>query len=217
MWMTAMSECSGETPGDIVVPGEKVYLGPIRRDLAPEYRRWLNDLRFAGTLGVVRDQSYPITDEDQHEWFDATRKDDSVAAFTIYERATGNAVGNVALMNVRSLNRSAELGIGIGDRSKQGKGYGTEAVRLVCDYGFTLLNLHRIWLECVDFNIAGIRAYEKVGFREVGRARDAWLLGGKRYDGVIMDILAHEFQSPVLREMLGLPARGPMRQGEEIL
>lgn len=193
-----------DTPGDVIVPGEKVYLGQIRKELAPVYRRWLNDLTVANTLGVVRDQAYPMTDQDEEEWFEATRKDADTASFTIYERETGRPVGNCGLMGVRSLQRSAELGIAIGDRFAQNKGYGTEAVRLLVDYGFTVLSLHRIWLECVASNAAGLKVYQRVGFTEVGRSRESWVMNGRRYDGVIMDILAREFESPVLREMLGL-------------
>jgi RimJ/RimL family protein N-acetyltransferase len=191
-------------PGDIVVPGRKVYLGQVQRTLAPVYRRWLNDLHVAVTLGLIRDQVYPQTDQSEEAWFDAVSTDQDAASFTIYERETGKPVGNLGLIGIRRPDRSAELGIAIGDRSAHGKGYGTEATILALDYGFTLLGLHRIWLECVEFNHAALRVYERVGFTEVGRPREAWQFGGRRYDTVLMDILAHEFESPVLADLLGV-------------
>jgi RimJ/RimL family protein N-acetyltransferase len=206
--------------GDVIVPGEKVYLGQPRKELAPVYRRWINDLHVATGLGVINDQVMPMTDQDEEEWFDAIRKDSSGVTFTIYERDTERPLGNVSLMSIKRPNRSAELGIVIGERSAQGKGYGTEATRLMLDYGFTLLGLNRIWLEFVDRNEAARRAYERAGFKEVGRAREAWLLGGRYYDGVIMDILAREFESPVLEKMLGLTnddTAGSRRERESLL
>lgn len=191
--------------GDVIVPGEKVYLGQIRKDLAPVYRRWLNDLRMSRTLGVLAYHGLPLTDEDEHEWFESNRTDKDEVAFGIYERGSGRPVGNCGLSEARSSNRSAELGIGIGESDARGKGYGTEATRLLLDYGFTVLGLHHIWLKCVEFNHAGIRVYEKAGFRHAGTLREAWQLGGRQYDVILMDVLASEFQSPVLAKMLELP------------
>ncbi len=194
---------SASPQGDIIVPGEQVYLGQIRRDLAPVYRRWVNDLRIATTLAIINDVGLPMTDEDEEGWIEVVRSDNSQALFTVYECETGDPVGNVGLTGVRSPNRSAEFGLIIGERSRQGKGYGSEATKLILDYGFTMLGLHHVWLKCVAFNAAGIRVYEKAGFREAGRLRECWQFGGKQHDVVLMDILASEFESPVLAEMLG--------------
>ncbi len=190
------------TNGDVVVPGEKVYLGQIRKDLAPVYRRWLNDLKMSRTLGVISLQGLPMTDQDEEEWFETARGDKDSVMFGIYECSSGLPVGNVGLSDVRSLHRSAEFGIGIGESWARGKGYGTEATRLILDYGFTVLGLHHIWLKAAEFNHAGIRAYEKAGFKQAGRLRQGWQLGGRQHDVILMDILATEFESPVLQELL---------------
>jgi RimJ/RimL family protein N-acetyltransferase len=189
--------------GDVIVPGGKVYLGQIRKDLAPVYRRWLNDLHMSRTMGVISDQGLPMTDQDEEEWVEAARKDDSGVIFGIYECESGKPVGNVGLAGIRSLHRSAAFGIGIGESWARGKGYGTEATLLTLDYGFTVLGLHHIWLKCVAFNAAGIRAYEKAGFKQAGRLREGWQFGGKQHDVIFMDILAREFESPVLEQMVG--------------
>lgn len=194
--------------GDIVVPGELVYLGQIRKDLAPVYRRWVNDLQVASTLAIINDVGLPMTDEDEEGWLESVRSDSSQALFTIYERSTGEPVGNVGLSGVRSINRSAEFGILIGERSVHGRGYGTEATRLILDYGFTMLGLNHIWLKCVAFNAAGLRVYEKAGFSYAGRLREAWQLGGRQHDVILMDVLAREFKSPVLSSLLGLVDAG---------
>ena len=66
------------------------------------------------------------------------------------------------------------------------------------DYAFTALGLHSIMLTVYAFNLAGRRAYEKAGFREVGRRRQGHRLGGHHWDEIIMDCLASEFTCPVL-------------------
>ncbi|TVR73926.1 MAG: N-acetyltransferase [Sphaerobacteraceae bacterium] len=196
---------SNEQSGDVILAGDKVYLGQVRRDLAPVYRRWLNDLRVARTMGIISYQGLPLTDEDEFDWFDSVRADKGEVMFGIYELGAGRPVGNCGLSETRIPNRSAEFGIAIGEQDARGKGYGTEATRLALDYGFNILGLHHIWLKCVEFNHAGIRAYEKAGFQQAGRLREAWQLGGKQYDVLLMDVLARDFESPVVKELLDIP------------
>src|SRR6267378_3834328 len=68
-------------------------------------------------------------------------------------------------------NRSGELGIALGRRDCWGKGFGTDAVRTLCRWGFAELNLHRVHLKVYEDNPRGIACYEKVGFRQEGRLR----------------------------------------------
>jgi RimJ/RimL family protein N-acetyltransferase len=176
------------------VEGERVALGPLRRDLIPHYQRWNNDLAVTRTLR----SSLPMTIEQEATGFDAVVKDERYALFTIYERATGRPIGLTYLADVDHQNRSAEFGIVIGERDCHGKGYGTETTRLVLDYAFTALGLHNVMLTCREHNVAGRRAYEKAGFKEFGRRRQCKWLNGRLWDNIYMDCLASEFESPVL-------------------
>ena len=74
-----------------------------------------------------------------------------------------------------------------------GRGYGSDATRVMVDYGFREMGLHRIQLSVISFNRAGIRAYEKAGFIEEGRHRESVLHDGRWYDDVLMSILDHEW------------------------
>jgi RimJ/RimL family protein N-acetyltransferase len=90
----------------------------------------------------------------------------------------------------------------IGEKDCWNKGYGTEATALVLDYAFTALGLHNVMLRAYAYNQAGIRAYQKAGFREFGRRRQARRLAERAYDVVYMDCLASEFQGGVVRRMV---------------
>lgn len=177
--------------------GELVSLGPLQRDLIPLYQKWDNDFIVNRTTTGPR----PVTLEEEMEAYDRFAKDRSYVFFTIYERATGRPIGKTYLMNVR--NRTAEYAIVIGERSCHGKGYGTETTRLVLDYAFTVPGLRNVMLTVVEFNRAGIRAYEKAGFRTMGRRRQCVWLDGRLWDILYMDCVADEFTSPVLGKMLG--------------
>ena len=89
----------------------------------------------------------------------------------------------------------------IGEKDCWDQGYGTEATRLILDYAFNVLGLHNIRLSVYDFNPRGVRAYEKAGFKVIGRRRQALRLGHERHDMIIMDALATEFESPVLQRL----------------
>jgi RimJ/RimL family protein N-acetyltransferase len=86
------------------------------------------------------------------------------------------------------------VGIGLGEREHWGKGYGTDAMRVILKYAFSELNLYRVSLNVFDYNPRAKRSYEKVGFKEEGRCREFLLRDGKRYDLIFMGILRSEWE-----------------------
>ena len=175
--------------------GDLVALGPLRRDLVVLYQRWINNLGTVRTLSIM---PRPMTEEQQGEWYEVASKSQTDVPFTIYERSTMHPIGNTVLAEIDLRNRSAMFGILIGDPDARGKGYGTETTRLILDYAFTALGLHNVMLTVFEFNPAGIRAYEKAGYRECGRRRECRMMGGKLWDEIYMECLSTDFQSPVL-------------------
>lgn len=104
-------------------------------------------------------------------------------------------VGEVVINQIDEDNRSANIRIGLYDPQYFGKGYGTEALQLAIDYGFTTLHLHRISLGVFEFNPRAIHVYEKIGFVREGVERDALFWEGRFYNQIIMSILEHEWTS----------------------
>lgn len=178
----------------INVTGERVALGPIRKDLLALYTRWVNDLDAARMLEMPPG---PMTEEKELEWFEGQAKAEDSMAFTIYERENLQPIGNTSLFEVDYRNSRATFGILIGEPEFRNKGYGTETTRLMLDYAFAALGLHSVMLTVFEFNPAGLRAYQKAGFKEFGRRRECRRMGGKLYDEIYMDCLASEFERPV--------------------
>jgi RimJ/RimL family protein N-acetyltransferase len=176
------------------IEGDLVALGPLRRDLLPLYERWINDLRTMRTLGVP---PLPMTSEKEQEWYDRQSKTEDDVPFTIYERESLRPIGNTGLHGVDHRNRTATFGILIGEFECRGKGYGTETTRLMLDYAFTALGLHNVMLTVFAFNPAGIKAYERAGFKEIGRRRESRMMSGRLWDEIYMDCLSSEFERPV--------------------
>lgn len=180
------------------IEGDRVALGPLRRDLIPLYQKWRNDFEVQRTYG---DTPKGYTLEDTTAWYDRAAIASDAFWFTIYERATLTPIGRCDLFDVVWRDQTARFGIMIGEKTFRGQGLGTETARLMLDYAFTALNLFAVWLEVDEFNMAGRRAYEKAGFKECGRWRGATLMNGQRYDRILMDAIASEFESPVLAKI----------------
>jgi RimJ/RimL family protein N-acetyltransferase len=185
---------------DFVTPvynivGELVALGPLRRELLPRYTAWINDLGAARFIAAI---PRPWSAEQEERWYDSASTTSESAIFTIYERASGRPIGTTSLNGIDQRNGTAEFGILLGEADARGRGYGTEVTRLMLDYAFTALGLHSVMLRVLAVNVAGLRAYQKAGFREIGRRRASQLLAGEWIDTIYMDCLAGEFASPVL-------------------
>lgn len=178
----------------INIAGEKIALGPRRRDLIPFHQRWANDFAIARNLGPFG----PVTVERETAFYERIATSDTFISFVIYERAALRPIGSTELMNVSYCDGRADFGIFIGEADARGKGYGTETTRLMLDYAFTALGLRNVALTVAEWNIAGQRASTKAGFREYGRRRQCWPMGGRWWDEIAMDTLATEFESPVL-------------------
>ncbi len=140
--------------------------------------------------------TFPMSRSHEIDWIETTLdavKKGKKFVFVIEEKETRKFLGTVGFESVDFISRSATLGIAIHDSNDQGKGYGTEAMILMLKIGFWHINLHRIELIVLDYNQRAKYVYEKVGFTEVGRKREAHYLEGCYYDFILMDILKAEF------------------------
>jgi len=178
--------------------GERVALGPIHRGLLPLIERWDNDFL---TEDLGGGELRPRTAEEiAAEWEPLLRGERADwLGFAIYVLPDLRPIGRINLRDFTNPHGAAEFGITIGDPADRGHGHGTEAVGLLLDYAFTVLGVHNVWLDTGAYNVGAIRAYEKVGFREIGRRRGAWTRAGHRYDIVLMDCIAAEFVPPAKR------------------
>jgi len=136
-----MGQPEGERP-IINIAGERVALGPLRRDLVPLYQRWVNDFEIAHNFGQVR----PLTEDQEQAWYDRQAAAEQGVTFTVYERATWRPIGTTNLHAIDHRNRTATFGVGIGEADCRGQGYGTEVARLMLDYAFAALGLHSVML-----------------------------------------------------------------------
>jgi RimJ/RimL family protein N-acetyltransferase len=183
---------------DFVVVGETVALGPLRRELAADYARWMNQLeirRGLDAMGIASPESQAKWVEDNLEH--GAHREPRALEFTVYDRSDSTPIGTAGLMDISHANGSAEFAIAIGER--RGHGLGTEASRLVLDFAFNVLKLRNVLLQTLAWNAAALTAYERAGFRRIGVRRGAVLSRGRPTDVVFMDAVPEDLGASVLR------------------
>ena len=179
--------------------GKKCYLSPINVEDADQYCIWLNDLEVSYNLLIFNQQL--SLEREKMILQDMIKNNAQI--FAIVDADSDKLIGNCSIFRINERNRKAEIGIFIGDTNYWSKGYGSEALSLLIDYGFNILNLNNIMLEVFSFNKRAFNSYKKVGFKEIGRRREAIIFAGEKHDEIYMDILANEFESIYIKKFKG--------------
>jgi len=178
-----------------MIYGEHLRLRAIEREDIPRFVEWLNDPDVIAGLLI----NLPMSTWDETHWFEnlANRSAEERPLAVDARLSEGGWVhiGNVGLQNIEWINRSAEFGIFIGDKSFWDKGYGTEATLLILKHGFETLNLNRIFLYVFETNPRAIHTYEKIGFVFEGRLRQKTFRNGRYNDTFLMSMLRSEWDN----------------------
>ena len=150
--------------------------------------KWRNDPEVRDNIQGFR---YPVSNEMEEKWLKSFIETNgtSRAGFAVEDISDGVLAGFVFLNEIDLLNRQAKLGTVLGNRKKWGFGFGTESSRLICEYGFKMLGLHRIWVEILAENRASIRMCEKIGFVKEGIMKDHFFTNNVYYDVVFMGLV----------------------------
>jgi diamine N-acetyltransferase len=163
--------------------GEEEMLRPAVREDAPDWYRWRSDGRDAFIDGL------PFALESHRNWFEARLGDPRSRLWTVLHE--GRSVGMIGLTEIDHRQQSAELAWVYVEPAA--RGLGTTAVRAALRLGFEELNLHRVYLTVLADNCRAIRCYQKAGFQEEGRLREAIFKAGERRDLILMSLLRPEF------------------------
>ena len=171
--------------------GQLVYLRAIDSADAGELQAFINHPEVRRHIQAWR----PASLENETEFIGRTGRSETDVVLGIARRNEDGLIGVCGLHQIDWQNRCAKFGIAIGVIEEWGKGYGTEATRLITGYGFDRLNLHRIELDVYSPNARGIRAYEKVGYRREGVLREGVFRDGAWLDVHRMAILESEWRA----------------------
>ena len=179
--------------------GERLYLRPLEKEDLAHIRHWANDAEIRQLTGEVM----PMSQASADEFLEKVRTDHERVWFVIVLKEGDRVIGETGLLRIFWPWRATDLSIIIGDKEAWGRGYGSEAIRLLLDYAFGYLNMHRVALGVVGFNQRALRFYEKVGFKQEGIQRDGYYHGHAYHDFVMMGILEDDFRAMQQREEKG--------------
>jgi UDP-4-amino-4,6-dideoxy-N-acetyl-beta-L-altrosamine N-acetyltransferase len=171
--------------------GKTIYLRPLERADAPTVQPWINDPDVRRHLLAHR----PMNLHGEEDFIDKLQKSEDSVGLVIVVRETDRSIGVCGLHNIELKSRQAALGILLGAKDEWDHGHGTEATRLIVEYGFDTLNLNRIWLHVFEDNARARRCYEKVGFQREGILRQEHYRAGRYWDTITMAILRDEWQA----------------------
>lgn len=172
--------------------GKKLYLRGIEeKDLEGRYFDWLNDY----DVTKYMDSGYfPNTVEKLQEYVKNVGRSSNNVLLGIIDMETDKHIGNVRLGPINWVHRTSFLGIMIGEKDFWGKGYVTETLKLVADYAFRRLNLHKVSAGVNASNKASIKAFENAGFKIEGLRKDEVYADGKYHDAVVLALMSKDFQ-----------------------
>ena len=131
----------------------------------------------------------PVSKSAQKRWFDDLDRSNSKIVFAICLSENNNHVGNVSLDLIDYRHRNARLSIFVSDHDLRGKGIGSKAMKLLIEYAFTFLNLHRIYCKTTagDERIANF--YKRLGFEIEGQLREHEYIKGKYLDKIMLGLI----------------------------
>ena len=172
-----------------MIPGKKVYLSSLNRSSLAQLREWRNSPELRKYFREHRE----ISDAMQENWYNnRVLNNSNQVDFEIHDLQSGSLIGHCSLNYIVWTNRTAELGIYIGDKEFRRGGYGTDALNLLMDYAFKTLNLNRVWCEVFSNNEA-INVYRKIGFVDEGKMRQHHFEEGVYLDSYILGLLAEDW------------------------
>jgi RimJ/RimL family protein N-acetyltransferase len=175
---------------NVLLTGQLVTLAAVNSDAdAGIIARWSNDSQFwrlAHTDPALPVLPKSVKQKLEDEPIERTR-------FAIRTMVEDRLIGLIGLYTIFQPQREAFMGIQIGERDYWGKGFGTDALRVLLRYGFDELNLQRVSLSVLEGNERAMRSYEKCGFRYEGRERQVWTYDSRRWDEIYMGLLREEW------------------------
>lgn len=178
-----------------MIKGTLTGLRAVEKEDLPLLRDWRNIPEFRKNFREVRELSLAH----QEKWFEKSCiNNPNDFMFVIVDLKTNEPIGACGLLYINWIIRSADFSfyIGNGNLYIDEKGYAKDAAELLIEYGFKILNLHKIWMELYEFDNKKIEFFTKeFGFVNDGILRDNCFENGKYFDSQILSLLRNEYKT----------------------
>ena len=173
-----------------MIVGKKTILRNIKKEDLKILRDWRN----SSGIRDFNTQYILLNIKNQNCWYDSiSRKNSERKMFMILDKQN-KRIGICGLIHIDKENRNSDVAIIIGKKDIHGKGFGSDSLRTLLNYGFKELKMHRIGAEILEFNKKSISFFEKLNFKyEAELKRNLWR-NGRWYNTLVYSILKNEFK-----------------------
>lgn len=153
------------------------------KNFSPDYLNWVNDKSVNKYLEIRHKKQ---TKKNLEEFIDLCKNSKEIKLFGIFLKENKNHIGNIKIQITNHIHKRAEVGLLIGDKRAWGKGYGTEAIKLITQYAKKKLNLKKLYAGCYEENIGSKKAFLKAGWEIEGFQKSFWKINSKKRSGEIL-------------------------------
>ena len=168
---------------------ERLYLSPINVDDYKIFTKWINDETLSSGLGSFKNNFNELNEKDSLEkvckegWHN----------YAIIRKEDNKIIGSYGLEIKSEVARRFHVGGFIGEVEDRGKGYGTEALKLITKYAFEILNAETLFSGVFTFNEGSIKSCEKAGYKIAGKFRNAYFYNGEYHDEICVEITKEDY------------------------
>lgn len=175
---------------EVFLPGDRIYLRKVEETDFSRSMEWLNDQE---TTRWMQNGIFPKTEKNMKAYYNSMQEPNLYLAIIL--KGQNRHIGNISLKNNKQSGYHSEVTIIIGDKSMWGKGYATEAIKMLSDHCFRRMDIHKLKAGAVVDNEACIKAFQKAGFTKEGTERQAVYSDGKYRDIHILTVLKTEWEA----------------------
>lgn len=194
--MIKVFEREGRLP---IIRTERLVLRDIGlEDITEDYIAWLNDFETTKYLEI----RFIEQTRERVEKYIKSKLDDIVSSkhFGVYDTGGERLVGTVTMPSINLHHKFADISFVIGLPDAQRKGYGTEAVKSVVEYGFQYCFLEKLWAGYYEGHEGSRKVLNKCGFKVEGRIKKKFInYSGQRVDHVLVGLQKDEWLTNHLR------------------
>jgi RimJ/RimL family protein N-acetyltransferase len=166
--------------------GDRIYLREIRlSDVNETYHHWMNDPE---VTRYTESRFFPNSMEALQKYVSRVSGDRQHVFLAIVLKKDDRHIGNIKLGSINWIHRFANVGLLIGEKDCWGQGYGTEAIRLVTEYAFRVLDLRRLTAGSYSNNISSFKAFLKAGWQQEGIRKRQYFSNGEYVDEILLGV-----------------------------
>lgn len=172
-----------------IVHGKRVNFCKITKNDLATLQKWRN----SSEIWSYSTQYVLLNMINQQQWYEQIMQKNSDRVMFMVTTKAGKPIGVCGLIHINLKDKIASVAIIIGEKKYQSKGFGTEILQMLLDYGFNQIRIHKIESEVFAYNQASAKLFKKMNFKEEVILRDSLWRNGKWWNILILSILQNEY------------------------